>query len=219
MYFVWPKIRVITRKSGFLNSATSVRTIFELSCGAAGGREISFWGFPLEKFRPIMSVRFPFMDASSSVSHPAHDPHQHDAHDHHELPFWRKYIISTDHKVIGIQYGITGLIFLFFGFCLMMLMRWQLAYPGKALPVIGNVHRAHARPWEHDERGDDAGVLQLVRRDARHDHGLPRDCADGLRRLREFRCAAADRRSGYDVPEDQHGELPGVFRRRRRSCW
>jgi hypothetical protein len=27
--------------------------------------------------------------------------------------------------------------FLFFGFCLMMLMRWQLAYPGQALPVIG----------------------------------------------------------------------------------
>jgi len=79
------------------------------------------------------------MDASSSVSHPAHDPHQQDAHDHHELPFWKKYIISTDHKVIGIQYGITGLIFLFFGFCLMMLMRWQLAYPGKALPVIGNI--------------------------------------------------------------------------------
>ena len=29
MYFVWPKIRVITRKSGFLNSATSVSTTFE----------------------------------------------------------------------------------------------------------------------------------------------------------------------------------------------
>ncbi len=40
--------------------------------------------------------------------------------------------------MIGIQYGITGLIFLFFGFALMMLMRWQLAYPGQALPVIGN---------------------------------------------------------------------------------
>ena len=53
--------------------------------------------------------------------------------------FWRKYIISTDHKVIGIQYGISGLIFLFFGFCLMMLMRWQLAYPGEELPVIGSL--------------------------------------------------------------------------------
>src|ERR1700731_603548 len=82
------------------------------------------------------------MDASSGLApHPPaeHDPHHHDAgHDHHELPFWRKYITSTDHKVIGIQYGITGLIFLFFGFSLMMLMRWQLAYPGQALPVIGN---------------------------------------------------------------------------------
>src|SRR6266404_8590465 len=59
-----------------------------------------FCGFPLEKFRPILSVRFAFMDASSSVSHAAHDPHRHDAAgDHHELPFWRKYIISTDHKV------------------------------------------------------------------------------------------------------------------------
>ncbi len=55
----------------------------------------------------------------------------------HDLPFWRKYIFSTDHKMIGIQYGVTALLFLFFGFCLMMLMRWQLAYPGKPLPVIG----------------------------------------------------------------------------------
>jgi cytochrome c oxidase subunit 1 len=67
-------------------------------------------------------------------------PKAHLAHDaHHELGFWRKYIFSTDHKVIGIQYGITGLVFLFFGFCLMMLMRWNLAYPGAVLPIIGNL--------------------------------------------------------------------------------
>ncbi|HSV63250.1 MAG TPA: cbb3-type cytochrome c oxidase subunit I, partial [Chthoniobacterales bacterium] len=90
------------------------------------------------------------MDASSGLAtQPEHPPtpgsgatsdshHDDHGHDHHELPFWRKYIISTDHKVIGIQYGISGLIFLFFGFSLMMLMRWQLAYPGQQLPVIGN---------------------------------------------------------------------------------
>src|ERR1700709_847717 len=82
------------------------------------------------------------MDASTEVaSHPnaGHDPHHHDAdHDHHELGWWRQYVFSTDHKVIGIQYAITGLIFLLFGFMLMMLMRWQLAFPGRALPVIGN---------------------------------------------------------------------------------
>ena len=77
------------------------------------------------------------MDASTSVD--THDePHAHGGeHEHHELGWWRKYIFSTDHKVIGIQYGLCGLVFLFFGFCLMMLMRWQLAYPGQALPVIG----------------------------------------------------------------------------------
>src|SRR5436309_2777247 len=77
------------------------------------------------------------MDASTSVE-THQEPHGHDAaHEHHELGWWRKYIFSTDHKVIGIQYGFTGLIFLLFGFSLMMLMRWQLAYPGQALPVIG----------------------------------------------------------------------------------
>ena len=61
------------------------------------------------------------------------------AHDsqHEELGFWRKYIFSTDHKMIGLQYGITALMFMFFGFCLMLMMRWQLAYPGKAIPVVG----------------------------------------------------------------------------------
>ncbi len=59
--------------------------------------------------------------------------------DHHELSFWRKYVFSIDHKVIGIQYGITALCFLFFGFCLIMIMRWQLAYPGEELPIIGKL--------------------------------------------------------------------------------
>ena len=36
------------------------------------------------------------------------EAHHHEEH-HDELPFWRKYIFSTDHKVIGIQYGLTAL--------------------------------------------------------------------------------------------------------------
>ncbi len=60
----------------------------------------------------------------------------HDAH-HESLGFWRKYVFSVDHKVIGIWYAVTGLLFLSFGFTLMMLMRWQLAYPEQALPVLG----------------------------------------------------------------------------------
>ena len=59
------------------------------------------------------------------------------AHGGHELPFWRKYIFSVDHKIIGVQYAVSALVFLFFGFTLMMLMRWQLAYPGQPLPLFG----------------------------------------------------------------------------------
>ena len=43
--------------------------------------------------------------------------------------FWRKYIFSVDHKVIGIQYLITSFLFLLVGFSMMLLMRYQLAWP------------------------------------------------------------------------------------------
>lgn len=66
-----------------------------------------------------------------------HEPSS--SHAHHELGFWRKYIFSVDHKVIGIQYLITGLVFLLIGFSMMLLMRWQLAYPGQPIPVIGKL--------------------------------------------------------------------------------
>ncbi len=62
----------------------------------------------------------------------------HDAH-HEPLSFWRKYVFSLDHKVIGIQYAMTGLLFLLFGFTLMMLMRLQLAFPGEAFPILGSL--------------------------------------------------------------------------------
>ena len=61
--------------------------------------------------------------------------HAHD-HDHHEPGFWRKYIFSTDHKVIGVQYGLSGLVFLLFGFMLMLMMRWSIAYPGQPVPGL-----------------------------------------------------------------------------------
>jgi len=70
---------------------------------------------------------------------PHDDPHTHESH-HAELGFWRKYIFSTDHKIIGLQYGITALLFMFFGFCLMMMMRWSIAHPGTPIPLgIGSL--------------------------------------------------------------------------------
>src|SRR5213079_269441 len=60
----------------------------------------------------------------------------HDRISGHKLPFWRQYIFSTDHKWIGIQYGVTALCFLLFGFSLMLLMRLQLGWPGHAFSIM-----------------------------------------------------------------------------------
>ena len=60
-------------------------------------------------------------------------------HSHHEESFFRKYIWSIDHKIIGIQYGFTALFFLLVGFSLMMVMRWQLAYPETPIPFVGSI--------------------------------------------------------------------------------
>jgi len=76
--------------------------------------------------------------STQATSHaPAHAG-AHDDH-HEELGFLRKYIFSTDHKIIGIQYGITSLLFLFFGFGLMMMMRWSIAHPGTPIPLVGHL--------------------------------------------------------------------------------
>ena len=66
-----------------------------------------------------------------------HDDHGGHGESHHEPNFWQKYIFSTDHKVIGIQYGFMSLCFMLFGFFLMLLMRWQIAHPGVPVPVFG----------------------------------------------------------------------------------
>lgn len=56
---------------------------------------------------------------------------------HHDPGFLRSYVFSTDHKIIGIQYGFTALLFLLFGFFLVLMMRYQIAYPDQPLPFVG----------------------------------------------------------------------------------
>jgi cytochrome c oxidase subunit 1 len=73
-----------------------------------------------------------------ATTHTAAHASGHDEH-HHEPGFWQKYIFSTDHKMIGIQYGLTALAFLLFGFFLMLCMRWQIAHPSQPIPVVGSL--------------------------------------------------------------------------------
>src|SRR3989442_7904232 len=60
-------------------------------------------------------------------------------HVHHELGFWRKYVFSTDHKIIAIQYLITAMTMAVIGGILSMLMRYQLAWPSMISPMLGKL--------------------------------------------------------------------------------
>ena len=89
--------------------------------------------------------------------------HAHESHDHHhEESFVRKYIFSLDHKMIGKQFLIFGLIMFMVGGGLALLFRWQLAWPDRPVPIIGvsqtyqetgEVATDADRKWE--ERFDD----------------------------------------------------------------
>jgi cytochrome c oxidase subunit 1 len=60
-------------------------------------------------------------------------------HGHHELGFVRKYIFSTDHKIIGIQYTITAMAMAVVGAILSLLMRLQLAFPNTLMPTMAKI--------------------------------------------------------------------------------
>ena len=51
------------------------------------------------------------------------------SHGHHEQSFISKYVFSTDHKVLGIQFLVTTLLMLMVGGALALAVRWQLAFP------------------------------------------------------------------------------------------
>jgi cytochrome c oxidase subunit 1 len=57
-------------------------------------------------------------------------------HEHPELGFLRKYIFSDDHKIIGIQFLFSGLIFFLIGGLLALLVRIQLAWPNSNIPIL-----------------------------------------------------------------------------------
>jgi cytochrome c oxidase subunit 1 len=65
----------------------------------------------------------------------------HDAH-HGDEGFFRKYLFSTDHKMIAKQYLFTGLVMAIIGGFFAYVFRMQLAYPGAAVPGYGVVSSA-----------------------------------------------------------------------------
>jgi len=80
--------------------------------------------------------------SDAHAEHGHADPgHGHDAggHGHEAMGFFRKYVFSTNHKIIGKQFLFTSLIFLLVAGSLAMGIRWQLAYPEKPMPILGSI--------------------------------------------------------------------------------
>jgi cytochrome c oxidase subunit 1 len=67
----------------------------------------------------------------------------HSAHgEHHEESFFRKYLFSTDHKMIAKQYLFTGMFMGLMSGFLIYAVRMQQAFPGKEVPLYGLVTAA-----------------------------------------------------------------------------
>src|SRR5262245_65782054 len=58
---------------------------------------------------------------------------------HHEPGFVRKYIFSTDHKIVGLQYFFTAFFMAIVGGLLSMLMRLQLGWPSQMWPALARL--------------------------------------------------------------------------------
>ena len=66
-----------------------------------------------------------------------HDVHQDEHHvHHHKETFITKYIFSQDHKTIGKQFLITGIVWAIIGGLFSVLFRLQLGFPEQSFPIL-----------------------------------------------------------------------------------
>ena len=73
------------------------------------------------------------------MSTTAADSHAHTSADHgHTSGFLSTYVFSLDHKIIGMQFLFSSLIWFMVGGLLALGIRWQLAWPWAEMPLVGN---------------------------------------------------------------------------------
>ncbi|MFM7672482.1 MAG: cbb3-type cytochrome c oxidase subunit I [Bacteroidota bacterium] len=80
------------------------------------------------------------LNTQAVVTEGAHVAHPQDhAHEHHHETFVSKYIFSMDHKTIGKQFLITGIVWAIIGGLFSVLFRLQLGYPEESFPILETV--------------------------------------------------------------------------------
>ena len=78
----------------------------------------------------------------AAATHASHAVDAHGHHAHEKQSFFRKYLWSTDHKIIALQYMFTGMAMALIGAYMAYVFRMQLAYPGQPVPGFGVVSPA-----------------------------------------------------------------------------
>jgi len=76
--------------------------------------------------------------AMSTITADYAQSHSHVEHAH-AGSFWTTYVFSRDHKIIGIQFLFSTLIWFFIGGLLALGVRWQLAWPWSSMPILGKL--------------------------------------------------------------------------------
>ena len=77
------------------------------------------------------------MSSITAGSH-VHDTTHHESHGH-SAGFISTYVFSKDHKVIGIQFLFSTLLWFLIGGLLALAIRWQLAWPWSNIPILGRM--------------------------------------------------------------------------------
>src|SRR5438477_738018 len=79
--------------------------------------------------------------SSIAVGSHAHDA-AHAASHAHTPGFLGKYVFSRDHKVIGIQFLFSTLLWFLIGGLLALAVRWQIAWPWTKVPILNHLYVA-----------------------------------------------------------------------------
>lgn len=99
------------------------------------------------------------MGAVDTVEHvDTHSGHHGHEEHHHTETFITKYIFSQDHKMIGKQFLITGIIWAIIGAFFSVIFRLQLAWPDETFPFLESIFSS----WFTDGRLDPNAYYALV---------------------------------------------------------
>ena len=138
--------------------------------------------------------------AETAVEVQHDEPHAHD--EHHGPQGFLKYIWSTDHKMIAMQYMFTGMFMAVIGGFMAYVFRMQLAFPGINVPLYGQVS-----PGEYNALITNHGTIMIF--------WVAMPAID--RGLRELPDPTHDRCGRHGVPAHQPSFLPDLLPQCRRA--